>query len=76
MAIRRAVGTRGVLSLAVMTERVWPGDWADRMAGKDCSLCGALGMGDKDFSVGVFTRGVAEVRLERCSRLPGYQDGR
>jgi hypothetical protein len=42
------------------------------MAGRDCPLCGALGTGDNDFSVAVFTGGVAEVRLERRSRLPGY----
>jgi len=55
-----------------MTERAWPEDWADRMAGKGCPLCGALGNGDNDFSVAVFTGDVAEVRLERRSRLPGY----
>lgn len=55
-----------------MTEPAWPDDWADRMAGKDCPLCAALGMGDNDFSVAVFTGDVAEVRLERRSRLPGY----
>jgi diadenosine tetraphosphate (Ap4A) HIT family hydrolase len=55
-----------------MTEPAWPGDWDDRLAGKDCPLCGALGMGDNDFSVAVFTGDVAEVRLGRRSRLPGY----
>jgi diadenosine tetraphosphate (Ap4A) HIT family hydrolase len=55
-----------------MTERTWPEDWADRMAGRRCPLCGALGRGDNDFSVAVFTGDVAEVRLERLSRLPGY----
>lgn len=48
-----------------MTERAWPDDWADRMAGKDCPLLGAVGMGDNDFSVAVFTGDVAQVRLER-----------
>jgi diadenosine tetraphosphate (Ap4A) HIT family hydrolase len=55
-----------------MTERAWPADWADRMAGQDCPLCAGLGKGDNDFSVAVFTGEVAEVRLERRSRLPGY----
>jgi diadenosine tetraphosphate (Ap4A) HIT family hydrolase len=55
-----------------MTERAWPEDWADRMAGKDCPLCGALGTGDNEFSVAVFTGDVAEVRLQRRTRLPGY----
>jgi diadenosine tetraphosphate (Ap4A) HIT family hydrolase len=57
---------------AAMTEHAWPEDWADRMAGKDCPMCRALGMGDNDFSVAVFTGVVAEVRLERRSSLPGY----
>jgi diadenosine tetraphosphate (Ap4A) HIT family hydrolase len=55
-----------------MTERGWPDDWTDRMAGHGCPLCAALGKGDNDFSVEVFTGEVAEVRLERRSRLPGY----
>jgi diadenosine tetraphosphate (Ap4A) HIT family hydrolase len=57
---------------AVMTERAWPEDWADRMAGSNCPLCTAVGSGDNDFSVAVFIGEVAEVRLERRSRLPGY----
>src|SRR5262249_44515825 len=55
-----------------MAEAGWPGDWTDRMAGRGCPLCAALGKGDNDFSVDVFTGEVAEVRLERRSRLPGY----
>jgi diadenosine tetraphosphate (Ap4A) HIT family hydrolase len=55
-----------------MTEHAWPADWADRMAGKDCPMCGGLGQGDNDFSVAVFTGRVAQVGLERRSRLPGY----
>jgi diadenosine tetraphosphate (Ap4A) HIT family hydrolase len=55
-----------------MTERAWPEDWADQMAGKGCPMCGALGKGDSDFWVAVFTGEVAEVHLERRSRLPGY----
>src|SRR5215831_5369128 len=55
-----------------MAEAGWPGDWTDRMAGRGCPLCAALGKGDNDFSVQVFTGEVAEVRLERRSRLPGY----
>ena len=55
-----------------MAERGWPDDWAERKAGKDCPMCAALGKGDNDFGVSVFTGEVAEVRLERRSRLPGY----
>ena len=58
--------------MEVMAERGWPADWAERKAGKDCPMCAALGKGDNDFGVGVFTGEVAEVRLERRSRLPGY----
>lgn len=57
---------------AGMAEPAWPEDWAALMAGRNCPLCGALGKGDNDFSVAVFTGDVAEVRLERRSRLPGY----
>jgi diadenosine tetraphosphate (Ap4A) HIT family hydrolase len=42
------------------------------MAGQDCPMCGAQDKGDNAFSVWVFTGDVAEVRLERRSRLPGY----
>jgi len=42
------------------------------MAGKGCPMCAALGKGDNDFWVSVFTGEVAEVHLERRSRLPGY----
>jgi diadenosine tetraphosphate (Ap4A) HIT family hydrolase len=55
-----------------MTERGWPEDWAERVSGKGCPMCAALGKGDSDFSSWVFTGQVAEVRLERRSRLPGY----
>lgn len=35
-------------------------------------MCAALGKGDNGFWVSVSTGEVAEVHLERCSRLPGY----
>ena len=55
-----------------MAERGWPADWTERMAGKGCPMCAALGKGDNDFWVSVPTGEVAEVHLERRSRLPGY----
>ncbi|MBO0818425.1 MAG: HIT family protein [Actinobacteria bacterium] len=55
-----------------MADRRWPEDWAERMAGRNCPLCRALGQGDNDFGVAVFTGDSAEVRLARRSRLPGY----
>jgi hypothetical protein len=42
------------------------------MAGKGCPMCAALGKGDNDFWVSVSTGEVAEVHLERRSRLPRY----
>ena len=42
------------------------------MAGKSCPICAALGQGDNDFWVEVLTGELAEVHLERRSRLPGY----
>ena len=50
----------------------WPADWDECMAGRDCPLCGALGQGDNAYSVAVWTGQLAEVRLERRTRLPGY----
>jgi len=58
--------------MAVVAERGWPADWAERVAGQGCPMCAALGHGDNDFWVSVFTGEVAEVHLERRSRLPGY----
>ena len=55
-----------------MADRQWPGDWAERMAGRGCPICPALGRGDNDHWVNVFTGEFAEVNLERRTRLPGY----
>jgi diadenosine tetraphosphate (Ap4A) HIT family hydrolase len=55
-----------------VANRGWPEDWGERMAGKDCPICGALGRGDNYFWVAVHTGRLAEVHLERRSRLPGY----
>jgi diadenosine tetraphosphate (Ap4A) HIT family hydrolase len=50
----------------------WPADWDERMAGRDCPMCAALGHGDNDYWVHVFTGEFAEVNLERRTLLPGY----
>ena len=42
------------------------------MAGQGCPICAAVGQGDSDSWVAVFTGEFAEVYLERRSRLPGY----
>ena len=53
-------------------DRRWPDDWDERVAGRGCPLCAALGRGDNDYVVSVFTGEFAEVNLERRTRLPGY----
>jgi diadenosine tetraphosphate (Ap4A) HIT family hydrolase len=53
-------------------DRGWPEDWSERMAGQRCPICTAVGQGDSDLWVHVFTGGFAEVYLERRTRLPGY----
>jgi diadenosine tetraphosphate (Ap4A) HIT family hydrolase len=55
-----------------MPDRAWPDDWNERMAGRACPLCAALGQGDNDYSVAVRVGEFAEVFLERRTRLPGY----
>lgn len=54
------------------SDRGWPEDWAERMAGRNCPLCAAIGRGDNDFWVAVHAGEFAEVYLERRSRMPGY----
>jgi diadenosine tetraphosphate (Ap4A) HIT family hydrolase len=55
-----------------MADRGWPADWTERMAGRGCPMCAAIGQGDNDFSVEVCTGEFTEVYLERRTRLPGY----
>jgi diadenosine tetraphosphate (Ap4A) HIT family hydrolase len=55
-----------------MSDRAWPADWAERLAGHDCSMCAGLGQGDNEYVVAVAQLPFAEVGLERRSRLPGY----
>lgn len=50
----------------------WPADWDERMAGRDCPMCAAVGHGDNDYWVHVSSGEFAEVNLERRTRLPGY----
>ena len=63
---------RGRPEGVAVTDRSWPDDWDERMAGRGCPLCAALGHGDNDYGVHVFTGDFAEVSLERRTRLPGY----
>src|SRR5262249_21633610 len=58
--------------MAVMADGVWPDSWDERLAGRDCVMCTAVGQGDNAYWVKVFTGQVAEVHLERHSSLPGY----
>ena len=55
-----------------MADRRWPDDWNERMAGHGCPICPAIGHGDNDFWVEVFSGEFADVYLERRTRLPGY----
>ena len=55
-----------------MSDRAWPADWAERVAGRDCSMCTGLGRGDNEHVVSVAQLPFAEVGLERRSLLPGY----
>src|SRR5262245_10560289 len=55
-----------------MPDRGWPADWTERVAGKGCPMCAAVGNGDNDFWVEVCAGRFAEVHLERRTRLPGY----
>jgi diadenosine tetraphosphate (Ap4A) HIT family hydrolase len=55
-----------------MAGQQWPADWDERMAGRGCHMCAALGHGDNDYWVSVYTGEFAEVNLERRTRLPGY----
>ena len=55
-----------------MSDRRWPDDWNERMGGRDCPICAAVGQGDNEFWVEVFSGELAVVYLERRTRLPGY----
>jgi diadenosine tetraphosphate (Ap4A) HIT family hydrolase len=49
----------------------WPEDYADRIAGKGCWLCSAVGKGDNIRRWSVKVGQVAELYLERRTVLPG-----
>ena len=55
-----------------MASTGWPDDWQQRVAGKDCSICSSLGLGDNDHTITVAELPFSEVWLERRSHLPGY----
>ena len=56
-----------------MSNGGWPADWNERKSGRGCPLCRALGQDTADdHAVWVAELATSEVRLERCSRLPGY----
>jgi diadenosine tetraphosphate (Ap4A) HIT family hydrolase len=55
-----------------MSDGAWPADWAERLAGHDCSMCAGLSRGDNEYVLAVADLPFAEVGLERRSRLPGY----
>jgi diadenosine tetraphosphate (Ap4A) HIT family hydrolase len=55
-----------------MSDRAWPADWPQRLAGVNCSMCASLGPADNEFVVGVAELPFSSVGLERRSKLPGY----
>lgn len=55
-----------------MSDRKWPQDWADRMAGKDCTMCATIQSGDFDPSITVLDGEFVVAVLERRTLLPGY----
>ena len=55
-----------------MTEGGWPEDWADRMAGKGCPMCGSSGGTDNGFGLRILAGEYADVYLQRRTPLPGY----
>jgi len=59
-------------TVAAMSDRGWPANWPQRLAGANCSMCATLGQGDNEFVVAVAELPFTIVGLERRSRLPGY----
>jgi hypothetical protein len=41
--------------LTATADRRWPDDWNERMDGRECPICAAVGQGDNEFSVEVFS---------------------
>lgn len=50
----------------------WPQDWPARLAGNWCPLCDAIGGGDNDHTIFLWTGKVSEARLHRHTSIPGY----
>jgi hypothetical protein len=58
-----------------MADRGWPDDWNERMDGRECPICAAVGQGDNEFWVEVFSGELAtptqryssRAMIERCT---------
>jgi diadenosine tetraphosphate (Ap4A) HIT family hydrolase len=50
----------------------WPEDWVARLAGKDCPMCAAIGLGDNEHGVYLWTGRASEVWLQRHASVKGY----
>lgn len=58
-----------------MTEtelRPWRDDWAARVAGADCPLCGVIGVPDSDWARRFYTGEFADAYLPKSGSVPGY----
>jgi diadenosine tetraphosphate (Ap4A) HIT family hydrolase len=55
-----------------MSDRTWPADWDQRLAGVGCALCATMGQGDNDLAIAVTDLPYSYVALERRSKLAGY----
>jgi len=55
-----------------MTDGAWPADWADRVAGKGCPMCGSTATDDNGFGFRFLAGEYADVYLQRRTPLAGY----
>lgn len=53
-----------------MADRGWPDDWNERMGGRECPICAAVGQGDNEFWVEVFSGELAVVYLTLGNTVP------
>ncbi len=55
-----------------MTNRTWPDDWDDRVAGVGCPMCANQRREETEFGVRFLAGEFADVYLQRVAPLPGY----
>ena len=50
----------------------WRGDWDEQLQGRNCVLCGLIGLAQNDWGVRVFTGRYVDAWLPRSGSVPGY----